>query len=183
MPVVSYREKLLALNHVFQRDLAGATPHVCVPAASVVDGMLVDRDDVTVTGLKEGGDKQLIGYSQVRNVHRLSWSLKETSSCDNSMLTGVQMKVRLPRSLMSRIKILGVSTLFDLIDLCFPSEGGTMQDLHVSSSFECQAFTSSRVCRECIEAEGSVPCVASCSAGASPCGSCARACCGQGALI
>jgi hypothetical protein len=30
---------------------------------------------------------------------------------------------------MSRIKILGVSTLFDLIDLCYPSEGGKMQNL------------------------------------------------------
>jgi hypothetical protein len=70
MPVVSYREKLLAMNQVFQEDLAGATPHVCVPAASVVDGVLVDRDDVTVTGLKEGGDKPLLGYSQVR-VYRL----------------------------------------------------------------------------------------------------------------
>jgi hypothetical protein len=34
------------------------------------------------------------------------------------------LKVRLPRSLMNRIKILGVSNLFDLLKLCLPTDGG-----------------------------------------------------------
>jgi hypothetical protein len=64
--VSGYREKILALQTLDQEELAGVTPHVCVPAASIIDGVLIDRDEVTVTALKGGGGQHtLLGKSQV----------------------------------------------------------------------------------------------------------------------
>lgn len=68
IPVTSYREKLLGLNKLSREQLQGSTPHVCVPSGSILDGVLIDRDDVTLTGLREGADQRVIVRSQVEMV-------------------------------------------------------------------------------------------------------------------